>query len=117
MSKTIAPSTYYDILKVSPGASDEDISLAYRRLAKIYHPDQNNARREDAQTRLQKLNEAYAALKTQETRNRYNAILKTRTSDTNANDNKKKKKNHTIWQTLKEILSPVPKTSKGTSHV
>lgn len=32
---------YYDILGIPPTASKEDIKKAYKRLAKIYHPDIN----------------------------------------------------------------------------
>ena len=31
----------YKVLGVSPGATDEEITKAYRRLAKKYHPDLN----------------------------------------------------------------------------
>lgn len=31
----------YDVLSVSPGATDEDIKKAYRRLSRKYHPDAN----------------------------------------------------------------------------
>jgi molecular chaperone DnaJ len=31
----------YDILGVSPNASDEDVAKAYKSLAKKYHPDLN----------------------------------------------------------------------------
>ena len=30
---------YYDTLKVSPKASEEDVKKSYRRLVKKYHPD------------------------------------------------------------------------------
>ncbi|MBK7668595.1 MAG: J domain-containing protein [Sphingobacteriaceae bacterium] len=33
--------TYYDILGISQGASSDQIKSAFRRLAKLYHPDKN----------------------------------------------------------------------------
>ena len=33
--------TYYEILEVEKDASEQEIKLAYRRLAKKYHPDLN----------------------------------------------------------------------------
>ncbi|NLD43706.1 MAG: J domain-containing protein, partial [Chloroflexi bacterium] len=35
--------TYYRILQVDPQAEPEVIEAAYRRLARMYHPDVNNA--------------------------------------------------------------------------
>lgn len=66
---------YYDILKVSPQASDDDVRLAYHQMAKIFHPDQNPKRRSAAERHFQKINEAYAALQTPEKRRRYNAKM------------------------------------------
>ncbi|MEI3279498.1 MAG: J domain-containing protein [Eubacterium ramulus] len=31
----------YEVLGVSPGATDEEIKKAYRRLSRQYHPDAN----------------------------------------------------------------------------
>jgi hypothetical protein len=45
-------------LGVSPDATDEELSRAYRELAKRHHPDHAGA---DAAGRMQRLNEAYSA--------------------------------------------------------
>lgn len=49
---------YFQILGLSPSASWEEIERAYRRKAKIHHPDHGGD--EDA---MRTLNEAYARLK------------------------------------------------------
>ncbi len=38
----------YKVLGVSPAASDEEITQAYRRMAKRYHPDLNHGDAEAA---------------------------------------------------------------------
>jgi curved DNA-binding protein CbpA len=52
----------YDTLGVSPDASDEDISKAYKRLAKKYHPDLNPGD-EAAASRMGQINRAYDDIK------------------------------------------------------
>jgi len=74
MSKT--PRTYYDILKLDPAATDEEVKAAYRRMAMIFHPDRNPDKRSLAEQRFQQINEAYAALKTKAKRNAYNHEIK-----------------------------------------
>ena len=51
----------YEILGVSPNASDEEVKAAYRELVKKYHPDkyQDNPLSGLAQEKLQEVNEAY----------------------------------------------------------
>lgn len=52
---------YYRVLQVDPEAEHEIIEAAYRRLAKMYHPDVHKER--DATARMQRINEAYEALR------------------------------------------------------
>lgn len=51
---------YYDVLGVPPEASQADIKRAYRRLAKMHHPDVS--REPGAVTRFKQINEANSTL-------------------------------------------------------
>lgn len=51
----------YSVLKLRPGASEEEIKKAFRKLAFSYHPDLNPKLR-DAAKKFQELNEAYVFL-------------------------------------------------------
>lgn len=51
---------YYAVLGVSPFATGEEIKSAYRRLARLYHPDSREA--ETATRLFHEVHEAYAAL-------------------------------------------------------
>lgn len=48
---------YYDILGVSPGASQDDLKKAYRKLAKEHHPDKGGD-----EEKFKKITEAYETL-------------------------------------------------------
>jgi hypothetical protein len=48
---------FYDVLELSYDAGPEAVKIAYRRLARKYHPDLNAA--SDATERMQAINEAY----------------------------------------------------------
>ncbi|MDR2531127.1 MAG: DnaJ domain-containing protein [Oscillospiraceae bacterium] len=52
---------FYQVLGLPDGSTADEVIAAYRRLAKIYHPDLNpgNVR---AETKMKHINEAYAAL-------------------------------------------------------
>jgi len=52
----------YQVLGVSPDASDEEIKTAYRKLAKKYHPDLNPGD-EAAAKRMNEINAAYEQIK------------------------------------------------------
>lgn len=60
---------YYQLLEVSPNASDEEIKKSYRRLARKYHPDVS--KEPDAETKFKEIQEAHAVLKDKEKRRAY----------------------------------------------
>ena len=51
---------YYDLLKVSSKASQEEIKSAYYKISKDYHPDLNTG--QEAKSKFLKINEAYKTL-------------------------------------------------------
>jgi molecular chaperone DnaJ len=64
---------FYSILGVSKDASDADIKKAYRKLARQYHPDQNQGDAE-AEKRFKDITEANSVLSDPEERKQYDAI-------------------------------------------
>jgi len=61
---------YYEVLGVDRGASEKEISAAYRRLAKQHHPD-NNPGDAAAEARFKDISEANAVLSDPEQRKQY----------------------------------------------
>jgi molecular chaperone DnaJ len=57
----MAKRDFYEILGCSKGASDTDLKSAFRKLAKLCHPDSNPGDRA-AEAKFKELNEAYQAL-------------------------------------------------------
>jgi curved DNA-binding protein CbpA len=52
---------YYEVLGIAPDASVEEIKRAYHRLAFQCHPDRNR-KSEEANKKMEEINEAYAVL-------------------------------------------------------
>lgn len=63
---------YYQTLEVERNASQQDISKAYRKLARKYHPDVNKDK--NAEDKFKLLSEAYEVLGDSEKRKRYDAL-------------------------------------------
>ena len=69
---TMNEKDYYEILGVSKDATEDDITKAYRKLARKYHPDLNKTK--EAEERFKDISEAYDVLKDKEDRQKYDAI-------------------------------------------
>lgn len=65
---------YYEILKVSPKASNAEIKSAYRRLARKLHPDKNNGSEEKARE-FAKVAKAYEILGNPQQRADYDRMV------------------------------------------
>jgi len=63
---------YYQILGVPRDASAEQITKAFRKLARKYHPDVNQE--SGAEDKFKEINEAHAVLKDQQKRERYDTL-------------------------------------------
>ena len=54
----------YEVLGISPSATDDEVKSAYRALARKYHPDNyaNNPLSDLAEEKMQEINDAYDAI-------------------------------------------------------
>lgn len=66
---------YYDILKVSKTASQQEIRTSYKKLIKKYHPDIYKGNHEYAEKITKELNDAYTTLSNLESRKEYDLSL------------------------------------------
>jgi curved DNA-binding protein len=64
---------YYKLLGVSRNASQDELSKAYKKLARKYHPDLNSGDK-NAENKFKDLNEAYEVLKDEEKRKLYDQL-------------------------------------------
>ena len=61
----------YDVLEVLPTATEQEINKAYYKLSKIWHPDKNAHRLEEATKKFQEINEAKNILTDSDKREMY----------------------------------------------
>ena len=64
---------YYEILKVKPESTQDEIRRAYKKLAIKWHPDKNPDNKEEAEAKFKKISEAYAVLGDKKKRREYDA--------------------------------------------
>lgn len=63
---------YYEVLEITPNASEEVIKAAYKALVKKYHPDNGNV---NGTEKLQLINESYKTLSDATLRKQYDKTL------------------------------------------
>jgi molecular chaperone DnaJ len=102
------PKNYYIILGISRTSSQEDIKLAYRRLAKEFHPDRYGKN----QAPFQIIQEAYSILSNPKTRKSYDHSLQPPSMVTSP------VKQSPIKRYANEIIEPlIPENNKSFSHM
>jgi molecular chaperone DnaJ len=66
----MAGKDYYSVLGISRNAPDKDIKAAFRKLARVYHPDVNPGNK-DAESKFKEINQAFEILSDPEKRKKY----------------------------------------------
>jgi len=64
---------YYAVLGVAPGATDDEVKKAYRKLVLKYHPDRNPNDKQ-AEDKIREINAAYEVIGDVETRRTYERL-------------------------------------------
>ncbi len=67
--------THYELLRVEPGVSRDQLRQAFRSLSKRYHPDTTELPAADAEHAFKQLQQAYAVLSDPIARQRYDSEL------------------------------------------
>ncbi|XP_057810897.1 uncharacterized protein LOC131025246 [Salvia miltiorrhiza] len=62
---------YYNILRVSRSATEEDLKKSYKRLAMKWHPDKNAVNTKEAEAKFKQISEAYDVLSDSQKRQIY----------------------------------------------
>ena len=70
--------THYDVLGVSPTASQDEIKAAYRNMLKAFHPDYYTGDKAFAERQTQKIVDAYNVLRDEQRRRDYDFLLNAR---------------------------------------
>ncbi|GFR50262.1 hypothetical protein Agub_g12449, partial [Astrephomene gubernaculifera] len=75
---------YYRVLGVNPGASQDEIKVAFRKLALLHHPDRHagatEAKQAESASKFKAITEAYDVLTDDRKRTQYEASVRSRSS-------------------------------------
>ena len=66
---------YYEVLEISPKASQEVVKMAYKALAKKFHPDIFNGDKDYAENKMKELNEAYEVISNIQKRKEFDQFI------------------------------------------
>ena len=101
---------YYEILEVSPNASKEIIDKAYKTLAKRYHPDANSVEKKQwAEERFKKINEAYEIISNKEKREEYDRELERQRNQQLIQSEDLKRSYEKLYEEMKRTAPPIDK--------
>ena len=94
----------YQILGISPSASDDEVKKAYRTLSKKYHPDANigNPHQAEYTEKFKEVQEAYEVLSDEEKRSQYEEYM---------SELKKTRKNAIVTK-LNDLAREIPTITK-----
>lgn len=73
---SVSGPTHYELLRVAPTASREELRQAFRSLSKRYHPDTTELPAAEAELAFRQLRQAYAVLSDPIARQRYDGELR-----------------------------------------
>jgi curved DNA-binding protein CbpA len=101
---------YYELFGIDPKADQQTIKQAYLAKIKLWHPDKNPDRAEEAEEKTKTLNQAYHILKDPEERKNYDRMLRFTAGKNYSdyiNDETIRNKIHKAYPTLKAALNNV----------
>ena len=66
---------HYEVLQINKTATEDEIKTAYKKLARLYHPDKNLDNIKEAEEKFKELNYSYNILLDQDTRLNYDRFV------------------------------------------
>ncbi len=98
--------THYDTLEVKFDATPDELKQAFRRLAKLFHPDRNTA--PNSQQKFQAVNHAYEVLSDPAQRRVYNQKLNYKSSDAFGNQSDRTRRTEAAQQHYRKARQQEP---------